>query len=483
MDKKTEKQYMEEIESLKRTNELYLTIMDSVSQYIFAIDKNDTIILFNKRAEEVEGFHRSEILGRDEKEVYNKDPIPWSTLVTEKIKKSQKPIMNQSYTFHAPDGKCIHAFLDVYPFLYNNEYAGQYIVGHTLHQSIKVVNYLQEAQNKFYSVHNDQEIPKINHTLDDIICSNKKMKEAIALAKRTAIYDSSVMIIGETGCGKELFAQGIHVASMRKGPFVPINCAAIPENLLESTFFGTVKGAFTGAMDSTGLFEQAENGTIFLDEINSMPEVFQAKLLRAIQEKKIRRVGSPKETEFNCRIICATNTDLWKEPQGFRSDLFFRLSVVTFHIPALRDRREDIILLAKYFLERLNKTFHTEVTEISDELMQIFYTYDWPGNVRELENILESAMNFVEEGCTTLQLEHFPEYYRNRFFKPAVHTSKNEHTQLPLRQAIKNYEKNYIIVALEECQWNISKAAEQLGMQRPNLYTKMKEYNIKRPKE
>lgn len=455
--------------------------MDCVSQYIFATDENDIITLFNKRAEEVEGSHRSEILGRDEKEVYNKDPIPWNILVTQKIKKTLTPIMNQTYKFHTPDGKGINAFLDVYPFIYNGKYAGQYIVGHTLHQSIKVVNYLREAQTKFYSRHEGEDHSKINHTLDDIICSNNKMKDAIDLAKRTALHDSSVMIIGETGCGKELFAQGIHVASTRKGPFVPINCAAIPENLLESTFFGTVKGAFTGAIDSPGLFEQAEGGTIFLDEINSMPEVFQAKLLRAIQEKKIRRVGSPKEIKVNCRIICATNTDLWNNPSGFRSDLLFRLSVVTIHIPALKDRKEDILLLARHFLKKLNKTFYTEVTDLDDELQQVMYAYNWPGNVRELENLLESAMNFVEEGCNILRLKHFPEYYRERFLKYPAPSPQIIKEELPLREALQRYEQKIIIDTLEHYQWNISRAAQALGMQRPNLYTKMKQYNIKRP--
>ncbi|MBF0574098.1 MAG: sigma 54-interacting transcriptional regulator, partial [Desulfamplus sp.] len=252
-------------------------------------------------------------------------------------------------------------------------------------------------------------------TFEHIIGDDADFIKIVNFAKMASATPSPIMIYGETGTGKELFAQSIHNASNRRNnSYVAINCAAIPENLLEGILFGTTKGAFTGSLDKVGLFEEANGGTILLDEINSMSIGLQAKLLRTLQEKKVRRIGSLKEIDIDIKIISSTN----EPPQTacnlgkFRKDLFYRLGVVFIQIPPLRDRKNDLEKLVGYFLSKCNKYLKKEITTVSSEVMQLFYNYHWPGNVRELEHIIEGAMNVMKDK-EVLSLEHISVHIGN----------------------------------------------------------------------
>jgi len=305
------------------------------------------------------------------------------------------------------------------------------------------------------------------------------------------------MIYGETGTGKELFAQSIHNASHRSGgPFMAINCAAIPENLLEGILFGTSKGVYTGAVDKAGLFEQANGGTIFLDEINSMPVSLQAKLMRVLQEKKVRRLGHQEETSINVRVISSCNQEPNEamEQQQLRHDLFYRLAVVYLMLPPLRRQTEDILMLCDHFIEQYNHRLHKSVNALHPNVISAFLDYDWPGNVRQLENCIESAMNIVAADCTVIQPYHIPTYMglfsnqRPRHFPASTRPTDNGIPSDGLLDILDNdnvikklqgEEKNIIVQTLKGNRGNITKTARQLGISRQRLQYRLKKYGLK----
>jgi arginine utilization regulatory protein len=461
---------------LAKKNQLLLQIIESVSEAIYAIDKNDTVILYNKAAEMIEDRKRSDVLGKNEKDLYQ---ISDYRAYTGKIKKTGESVLNAKHTYRLKDGIPRSVIMKVIPFCYHGEYEGIYSIA-TNTKLLKVMyqNALEIQHQLMTNATNYEIKDHTGYRLNNIIAKSKAMKKVIDLSGRVAKRNSSVMIIGETGTGKEMIAQGIHYAGeKRNGPFVPVNCAGIPDSLLESILFGTAKGAFTGAKDMPGLFEQANNGTIFLDEINSMPQPFQAKLLRVLQEKKVRRIGSQREIPVHCRIISACHEDPFGKPEKFRPDLFYRLAVINIRLPALRDRQEDVLPLTDHFIKYFNKQFMSSINGIDDELPRILFTYEWPGNVRELQNMIESAMNFVEEDETKLRLEHFPQYFRKRLLP--FHFCRNHGNSLhdtTLPEALSTLEQGMILKALEDNHWNISRTAKQLGILRQSLQAKLKRY-------
>jgi len=294
--------------------------------------------------------------------------------------------------------------------------------------------------------------------------------------------------VGETGTGKELFAQSIHNKSQRAGkPFISQNCAAIPETLMESLLFGTNKGAFTGAIDKPGLFEEAHGGTLLLDEINSLSPALQAKLLRAIQDKTIRRIGGSQEKEVDVRIIATINEDPIEAitHNRLRKDLYYRLSVVTLFLPPLRQRKEDILPLLHSFIEKYNMQFGLRVQGVDDSVINFFYKHDWPGNIRELEHIIEGAMNLIEDE-DVITTSHIParfyELTKNESpIQPPLarwETDKLDHTSKTLKNTIKEMEREYIIQILKEHNGNISQAAKYLGLSRQNLQYRLKKYGL-----
>ncbi|NPA95811.1 MAG: sigma-54-dependent Fis family transcriptional regulator [Thermodesulfobacteria bacterium] len=327
---------------------------------------------------------------------------------------------------------------------------------------------------------------KSRYGFDNIIGTSKPMQEVFRLVEKVADTDSTVLITGESGTGKELIAHSIHYASDRKdGPFIPVNCAAIPEELLESELFGHEKGAFTHAIKTRiGRFELANKGTIFLDEIGEMSPSLQVKLLRVLQERKFERVGGVKTISVDIRVVAATNQDLEtavKEGR-FREDLYYRLNVIPIHVPPLRERRSDIPLLAKYFLEKYCKGKRKGVQGISDEAMEILVRYDWPGNVRELENIIERMVILANGDIITK--EDLPlQIVEKAGCSPGFLAVSGEAMEFPdeglsLSQAVSELEKTLILKALERTGGVKNRAAKLLKMNRTTLIEKMKKLGL-----
>lgn len=326
------------------------------------------------------------------------------------------------------------------------------------------------------------------YNFDDIITANKTMRKNIEKAKKIAGNMSSVLIYGETGTGKELFVSSIHNCSYRrKEPFIVQNCAALPENLFESILFGTVKGAYTGALDRPGLFELADKGTLFFDEIHSMSKRLQAKLLRVLQDGVIRRIGDSKDRKVNVRIITAMNVDPLKavEMGQLREDLFYRLNVVSLKLVPLRERKEDIPLYVKYYIDRYNLKFGKKVSGLSDEAKNLFMVYNWPGNVREIQHVIEASVSIVDQG--NIEMQHLPEYLiekccllreeNNRFEDKPKEYSFLDRRQT-LRDILESIEKQMIMKTLTQADGNITRAAEILGISRQSLHYKLDKHNI-----
>jgi two-component system response regulator GlrR len=311
---------------------------------------------------------------------------------------------------------------------------------------------------------------KERYDFKNIVAKSEKMQRVQELVSRVAETDSTIFIYGESGTGKELIAKALHLASDRKDkPFVAINCAAIPETLLESELFGHKKGSFTGAVrDSKGLFVQAHEGTIFLDEIGDMSLSIQAKFLRVLQEKQFHPIGSEKPVEVNVRVIVATNKDLEAElKEGrFREDLFYRIHVIPIYLPPLREREEDIPILVEYFLKSFSQEMGKGVKRLAPAAMQKLMLYDWPGNVRELKNTIEYAVAMTQEEAITEDLI-LPA--KGILQEPLIH----------LKEARENFERGYIIRLLELTKGNVSKASNLAGKYRADFYNLLKKYNLR----
>ncbi|MGH9714644.1 MAG: sigma-54-dependent transcriptional regulator [Candidatus Acidiferrales bacterium] len=321
---------------------------------------------------------------------------------------------------------------------------------------------------------------------DHIIGASPKMRELFELVETIAPQSSRVLITGESGTGKELVARAIHENSARaKMPFITINCGAFPEALLESELFGYMKGAFTGANENRrGLFQAADGGTLFMDEIGNMTLTMQVKLYRVLQEGKVRPLGSTEESSVDVRVIAATNKDLEREiAEGrFREDLFYRLSVIPIHLPPLRERREDIPLLAREFLERFSKSMAKKIAGIEPEAMRRLEMYDWPGNVRELENTLERAVALETGGRVTT--EALPERVRNHFQESVSHASHNGNgNNLPedglnLEEHMQQIERSFLLAALERAGGVRTRAAGLLKMSYRSFRHSAKKYGV-----
>lgn len=311
----------------------------------------------------------------------------------------------------------------------------------------------------------------------NMVAKSKGMEAVFKIAEKVAQYDTTVLICGASGTGKELIAQGIHSAGKRaKNPMVPVNCGGIPENLLESELFGYKRGAFTGAdSDRKGLFEEADRGTIFLDEIGELPLSLQVKLLRVLQENEIRPVGDSKTKKIDVRIIAATSKNLEDEAKNgtFREDLFFRLNVMPIQLPPLKDRPEDIPILSQHFINRFNISLEKNIKGITPAAMSILLKYHWPGNVRELGNVIERAAVLAEEAILTPK--NFPLDLGESREREKVEDFFDGHS---LKAAQKILEKRLIIKALEATNGNRTKAARILEISHPSLLSKIKTYDI-----
>ena len=316
-----------------------------------------------------------------------------------------------------------------------------------------------------------------DYRFGNMVAKSKDMVAVFKIAEKVAQYDTTVLICGASGTGKELIAQGIHFAGKRaKNPIVPVNCGGIPENLLESELFGYKKGAFTGAdSDRKGLFEEADRGTIFLDEIGELPLSLQVKLLRVLQENEIRPVGDSKTKKIDVRVIAATSKNLEDEAKNgtFREDLFFRLNVMPIQLPLLKDRPEDIPILSQHFINRFNISLEKSIKGITPSAMSILLKYHWPGNVRELGNVIERAVVLAEE--TILVPENFSLDLSENQEREKVEDFFDGHS---LKAAQKILEKRLITKALEATNGNRTQAARILEISHPSLLSKIKTYGI-----
>ncbi|WP_407951473.1 sigma-54 interaction domain-containing protein [Peribacillus psychrosaccharolyticus] len=445
------------------------SLTDVIDIGIHIIDQNGLTIVYNKKMSEIEGMSAEDVLMKEIPEVFKFHEETESTLI--RALHHGQETKNSKQTYFNNRGQEITTINNTIPIF---------------NQSQKVIGAIEAAKDisSLERLIKDNILNKgeTKYTFESIIGESENFLAVIEKSKRSTRTASSILIVGETGTGKELFAQSIHNGSNRSTmPFISQNCAALPDSLIEGILFGTKKGAFTGSIERPGLFEQAHGGTILLDEINSLNPQLQAKLLRTIQERTIRRVGDTKDIDIDVRIIATIN----EEPIDaianghLRKDLYYRLSVVTLFIPPLRERKQDIHLLAQSFIRKFNDLFELNIEDISEEAYSLFYDYEWPGNVRELEHIIEGAMNLLESTDKTIQTSHLP-----TFSKKKVPVKTNQHEEvseslLSLEDYLSTTEKLYLENVLKRYQFNVSQAAKALQISRQSLQYRLRKYQIK----
>lgn len=429
--------------------------------------------------EKIEGIDKNKVLNKHILEVYPNWKNENSTLLT--VLKTEKEIIKKKQSYINLKGEKISTVNTTVPLYHQNRLSGAVEVSSNFTEVSNMSNQIIDLQQKLIKNPKTYERETRFYTFNDIIGTNSEFLKALKYAKKSAQMSSSVLIYGETGTGKELFAQSIHSASSRASePFIAQNCAAIPDSLLEGLLFGSVKGSFTGAENRPGLFEQASGGTLFLDEINSMSYELQAKLLRVLQENYIRRIGGQKDIKIDVRIIAATNTDP-KEllaSKTFRKDLYYRINVVGIKLPNLNDRKDDLLELSDYFIQEFNKKFKKDVWMLSENVIELFKQYDWEGNIRELRNIIESSMNFVEDEHV-IKKEHLPSHFMDKIgdrVKHAYVSDFSDYDQLP--NYLEDIEKRIMKTTYELNDYNATVTAKKLGISRQRLQYKLNKYNI-----
>jgi len=438
---------------------------------ITIVDKDGIVHFMDKSSEEFFGLKQGEAAGIHIANVEPNTNIPLTL-------SSGKPQIGKIW-----DVKGMRRIISVYPLKYDGELIGA--VGKQIFHSLDAIdriNHQIQRLNKEinYLKQKEKDAQSSVYRFDTILGTSEAIRETVEIAKKIATLDTDVLIVGESGTGKELFAHSIHGFMNADKAFIKVNCSAIPFDLAESQFFGYEKGAFTGANQygKPGTFEAAEGGTVFLDEISSLPLSIQAKLLRVLQEREVTRLGSTKIKKLKFRSIAATNIDLRtlvKEGK-FRQDLYYRVAKAMVIIPPLRERREDIPVYLNYFLKKINQSFKTNIKGFSDKSLEALTEYDWPGNVRELINVLEqTAIKVFDKDRITV--EKLPDEVR--FFN-RIGTPERIETPLAMNieQRLTTAEKDMIVAALKKTGGNRLKAARLLEMPRSTLYKKLKDYNI-----
>ncbi len=446
-------------------------ILDYLEEGVHIIDKQGLIIYYNSFAQQIDGIDRDKVQGQHLLEVYPSLTQNSSTLLT--VIRTGEPIYDNEQTFLNYKGEKITTINSSIPIKSNGRIVGAMEISKDITTVKRMSEKIVDLQSRLYT--NPSKKTKeakytARFTFDDIIGRNKEMIRLQSLGLKAAETDVSVMIGGDTGTGKELFVQSIHNHSDRRyKPFIAQNCAALPANLLEGILFGTTKGGFTGAEDRPGLFELADGGTLFLDEINSMPLELQSKLLRVLQDGRIRRVGGIDTIDVDVRIISAINVTPKEaiEEKQIRRDLFYRLNVVYLEIPSLKDRKDDIPILVEHFIEKFNERFNKSVKGVSREVMEFFKSYSWDGNVRELEHLLEGIVSMMDRDL--IEMEDLPVKFQ---------TLNNKETDLSLNGILEREEKRLIEEALEVTDGNITQAAERLKIPRQTLQYRIKKLNI-----
>jgi PAS domain S-box-containing protein len=434
-------------------------ILDNLDVGIFTTDRSGHFTFFNTEAEKISGYSRREILGKDCMALFEDEDAQEVCFLKDTIADGVSRSSRQGKMI-TRDGVIIPIRAN-YMALRNEK--GTVVGGLTMFHDLTLVLQLKQAMKDRYTFH-------------DMIGKSPRMQHIFEMVNVVADTDATILIEGATGTGKDLLAKVIHSASRRSDkPFVKVNCAAIPDNLLESEMFGYVKGAFTGAeKDKTGRFQEADGGTIFLDEISELPLALQAKLLRVLEDKEFYRLGSRHTIKVNVRIVSASNRNLEKlvEKRLFREDLYYRLNVFRIELPELKNRAVDLPILIGHILRRLCAARGIRPPEVSEKVMEILLNCKYRGNVRELENILEHALIICQE--ETLQPKHLPEYLQIRHAarkSPSTHHVKPENFD-------DEGERDTIISMLQRCNGNRTRTAKALGIDRSTLWRKIKKYGI-----
>ncbi len=491
-----------------------IDMLEHLTEMVYVTDEDGCIVYMNSAAEKFDGFSLVNERGKYLGDIYYQDYSP----MLKSLKTGEE--ITDADNLYITNGAQRRTSIRAYPVYENGVLIGAYSIQTDITSMAKIlsdnINYQRRSSDE-----NSQ--PKASPSFDTLIGRDPAFLRCIEIARIAARNDTPILLSGPTGSGKEMFAKSIHKASPRKdGPYLAINCSAIPETLLESVLFGTSKGSFTGAVDKPGLFEQAKGGTLFLDEINSMALESQAKLLRVLEEQELRRVGGNKDIKTDVRIISSINTvpqDAMQKKQ-LREDLFYRLAVVNVIIPALKDRGNDISLMTDYFLEKFNRKYGKNVHTLSPQARSFFMDYDWPGNVRQLKHAVESAISITDDDETVLSIRTLPAYLleqkKHTFIEPLKSQADSmktplfaedipsENPELPasraaqdtyttyatavrpqnsspetsIRQRLKDEEKQQIIDTLLRCKGNVSQTARELSMHRQTLIYKMKKYGI-----
>lgn len=449
--------YNELLERIRYDEHRLKLILDSLDLGVFTVNRSGHITSFNSMAETITGYQRQKILGQHYDRLVGQPVGTWP--LAESVK-TGKTLANQHLQITSKDGRELP--IRATCMALRNE-SGHIVGGLATFQDLSLIHQLNRAISNKY-------------TFADMIGKDALMQQLFEILPVVATSEANVLIEGPTGTGKDLLAKIIHNTSRRKDrPLVKVNCAALPDNLLESEMFGYVKGAFTGAdRDKLGRFQEADGGTIFLDEIGDLPLPLQAKLLRVLEDKEFYPLGSQRLCRVDVRIIAATNQELKSlvERKLFRQDLYYRLNVMRLELPPLRRRRSDIPILIRTCITRCNATRGTSVTRIAGDAMDVLLNYDYPGNVRELENIMEHAC-ILSQG-DVIEGRHLPSYLQtdvpvqgDALGAPVASlTSQDE------------WEKQRLLQALKENQWHRQKAAEVLGMERTTLWRKMKKHRL-----
>lgn len=467
----------------------YENIINSINDGIMLTDFRGHVKIFNPVQEALENKRKDEIYDKYLWDFYDYEGESQSE--HRKVYNSKKPVVGKYRLMTYKNGQPRYLYYNTYPILKDEEVIGVFSVSKNEEKLEQLLSETIELKrvlaNMDYSKEHQENLSNgTSYTFPDIAGTSEAIKDTIKEAQTIALVDSNVLIIGETGTGKEMFAQSIHNYVNKSEPYIALNCAAIPENLLESILFGSVKGAYTGATDNIGLFEAAGRGTIMLDELQSMPVFMQTKLLRVIQEKKIRKVGDSKTYPIRCRVISAINEDPMHlmEKGLLRKDLFYRISSLILNIPPLRSRREDIKYLTNYFIQKNNRTMKKNISIVSTNLENTLMNYNWPGNVRELEYVVENLMIKVKNNSNILTVDELPTHLKHFLVNSNIEKdlkSINIKDKL-LNDVLDDVEKKMIIEALEENDWNITHTSKKLGIIRQSLLYRMKRLNIAKVK-
>jgi PAS domain S-box-containing protein len=435
--------------------EYYNIILDSIEEGVFTVDLEWSITSFNKAAEKITGVSKEEAIGRLCSEVFGSNVCNKTDCAIRKAMHTDAPIINMPVYIYRSDDQRIPISVNASILKDRN---GHMIGGVETFRDLSAISRLRKSLRKQYSFEN-------------MVSKNQKMLEIFSTLLLIADSDCTVLIEGATGTGKELLAKAIHNNSPQKhGPFVPINCGALPDALIESELFGYKAGAFTDAkMDKPGRFARAQDGTIFLDEIGDISTALQTRLLRVLEEKIYEPLGSIKPNETNARVVVATHQELDKlvEEKRFREDLFFRINVMKLKLPTLVERKEDIPLLVNHFIERFNRGKKKKVLGLTQEAMAAVMLYDWPGNIRELENAIEHAFVLCKEELIRLQ------YLPDKLLLEINAIFATNGTTL------RDIEKNAILQALQRNNWKKAVTAKELGIDKNTLRRKIVRYDIK----